>query len=467
MRSRVRVVLAGIALVVLSAGLIRAFDTVGIAVAYKAKMLCSGVFVSGRSEKDVLAELELDDLAPLRFINATLEPSEGVAKASALGLIRRQAAARGGTGCALVPRGTTRAEFRQASTRDPVELWERKPGRPLEEAAPDDSVRLALAPIIDRAFAEPDTGPRRRTQAVVVLHDGRVVAERYAPGISDKTPLLGWSMSKSVMNALIGILVRERRLQLEAPAPIPAWRDPRDPRSSITVNHMLQMTTGLRFDEGMTSLRSDVIRMLLDSDDMASFAMTRELEALPGMRWEYASGTTVLLARVIRNVINNDSAYVCFPRVALFDRIGMSSAVMETDAAGTLVGSSLMYASARDWARFGQLYLNDGMWGGARILPEGWVDYSRTPAMADPSRGYGAHFWLGMPSGPDAPVSALPAGSLQAAGHEGQFVTIVPSNRAVIVRLGRTRFGDAWDQPAFVRAVLDELPAPPPRVSGR
>lgn len=467
MRNRARVVIAGIALVALVAGLIRAVDTLGIAVAYKAKMLCSGVFVSGRAEKDVLAELELDDLAPLRFIRATLEPSEGQVTASALGVVRRQAASRGATGCALVPGGMTRTEFRQASRRDPVELWQRKPGRPLEEAPPDDSVRIALEPVLDRAFAENDTGPQRHTKAVVVLHNGRIVAERYAPGIRAETPLLGWSMAKSVTNALIGILVRERRLQLDAPAPIPAWRDPGDPRNSITVNHMLQMSTGLRFDEGMTSLRSDVIRMLLASDDMASFAMARDLEALPGTRWEYASGTTVLLALVIRNVIDDDSAYVTFPREALFDRIGMHSAVMETDATGTFVGSSLMYATARDWARFGQLYLNDGVWDGRRILPEGWVEYSRTPAAADPSRRYGAHFWLGVPSGADAPVSSLPAGSLQAAGHEGQFVTIVPSHQAVIVRLGRTRYSSTWDQLAFVRAVLDGLPTPPPRVSGR
>jgi CubicO group peptidase (beta-lactamase class C family) len=135
----------------------------------------------------------------------------------------------------------------------------------------------------------------------------------------------------------------------------------------------------------------------------------------------------------------------------------MSSAIIETDAAGTFVGSSLMYATARDWARFGQLYLNDGVWNGERILPEGWVQFTRDPAPADSNRAYGAHFWLGVPSDPGEPVRALTEGALQAAGHEGQYVTILPSHDAVIVRLGRTRYGDAWDQAAFVRDVIERL----------
>ena len=209
----------------------------------------------------------------------------------------------------------------------------------------------------------------------------------------------------------------------------------------------------------MNSLNSDVIRMLFTSDDMAAFAAARDLAAPPGTRWAYASGTTLIIARAIRNVLGSDSAYVRFPRETLFDRIGMSSAVIETDAAGTFVGSSLMYATARDWARFGQLYLNDGTWSGERILPDGWVEFTRTPAPADSSRSYGAHFWLGVPSDPASPATALPDGSLQAAGHEGQYLTILPSHGAVIVRLGRTRYGEAWDQAAFIHAVVDVLNA--------
>lgn len=459
MRSAIRrslLVLAGVALALSVFAMERGFDTLGIAVAYKAKMLCSGVFLTDRRHDHVLLEIERDDLAPLRFIRTSVDVSEGVVKASALGIVRRQAVSRGATGCAIVPRGMTRWEFQAASTRDPMGIWGRASAPALPDAPPDDSIRLALDAVLERAFAEPDSTKPRRTQAVVVMHKGRIVAERYAPGIAPETRLLGWSMTKSVMNALVGVLVLDGRLSLNGPVPLPAWRTPGDPRGAITLDHLLRMTSGLRFNEGMESTRSDVVRMLLANDDMAAFAASRELAAPPGTRWQYASGTSVLIASVIRNALNDDSAYVRFPREALFDRIGMSSAVIETDAAGTFVGSSLMYATARDWARFGLLYLNDGLWNGERILPDGWVGYTRTPTQAN--RGYGAHFWLGVPADPDDPVGALPDGALQAAGHEGQFITIVPSHDAVLVRLGRTRYGDTWDQAAFVQAVLAKLP---------
>lgn len=376
-----------------------------------------------------------------------------------LGFVKRQAATRGATGCALVPRGLTRSEFRQASVRDDSALWGRKPSPPLLVAAPDDSVRRALDDVVTRAFDEPDSAHRRRTQAVVVMQHGRIVAERYAPNITSDTRLLGWSMTKSVMNALVGILVRDGRLALDEPVRLPEWSGARDVRATITMRHLLHMSSGLRLNETMTSLRSDVIRMLLANDDMAGFVASRDLVAPPGSRWAYASGTSVIIARVIRNILANDTAYVRFPREALFDRVGMTSAVIETDAAGTFVGSSLMYATARDWARFGQLYLNDGTWNGERILPEGWVNFTRQPAPADSNRSYGAHFWLGVPSDPGKPVGVLSNGALQAAGHEGQYVTIIPSHDAVIVRLGRTRYGDAWDQAAFVHDVIAKLNA--------
>jgi CubicO group peptidase (beta-lactamase class C family) len=190
---------------------------------------------------------------------------------------------------------------------------------------------------------------------------------------------------------------------------------------------------------------------------MAAYAAGKPLDDPPGARWQYSSGTTVILARAMREVIGDDGAYRQFPRRALFDPLGMSSAVIETDAAGTFVGSSLMYATARDWARFGMLFLRDGVWDGERILPDGWVEYTRTPAPADPARRYGAHFWLDVPDGYRAMGAAIPRDAFHAAGHQGQFVTIVPSRDVVIVRLGGTRHHDAWDQSAFVHDVLASL----------
>jgi hypothetical protein len=173
------------------------------------------------------------------------------------------------------------------------------------------------------------------------------------------------------------------------------------------------------------------------------------------VRWSYSSGTTNIITYAIRHVIG-DSNYLEFPRRALFDRLGMTSAVMETDAAGTFVGSSFMYATARDWARFGLLYLRDGVWAGERILPEGWVAYTRTPAPNAPDQQYGAHFWLRIPEefrcGGDRPP--LPADAFHAIGYEGQFVTIIPSRELVLVRLGLTRYPCAYDHQVFVHSVL-------------
>jgi CubicO group peptidase (beta-lactamase class C family) len=217
------------------------------------------------------------------------------------------------------------------------------------------------------------------------------------------------------------------------------------------------MRSGLGFDEGMASPRSDVVRMLFGAGDTAAFALEKELAFAPGTTWQYASGPTNILARVIRNVLGDDASYLAFPRRALFGPLGMSSAVLETDAAGTFIGSSYMYATGRDWARFGTLYLQDGVWDGRRILPEGWVAYTASPAPADEQGRYGALFWLQVPPEYAGRDARLDAPALHAVGHEGQFVTIVPSRGVVIVRLGRTRYPEAWDHAAFVRDVLAAL----------
>lgn len=289
------------------------------------------------------------------------------------------------------------------------------------------------------------------------MYRSRIVAERYATGIGPDTPLAGWSMTKSVMNALAGILVKQGRLALDEPVPVPEWQQTGDARASITLDHLLRMSSGLRFDEEMASPRSDVMRMLFEVGDAAAFAAKMNLRSSPGTRWQYSSGTSNILARVMRNVLHDETEYLTFPRRALFDRLGMSSAVLETDAGGTFVASSYMYATARDWARFGTLYLQDGVWNGERVLPEGWVTYSTSPAPADNTRRYGAHFWLQIPDEYGGADTWLSAPAFHAAGHEAQFVTIVPSREVVIVRLGRTRYPNAWHHSAFVRDVLAGL----------
>jgi CubicO group peptidase (beta-lactamase class C family) len=293
----------------------------------------------------------------------------------------------------------------------------------------------------------------------VVLYKNQLLAERYADGFTKDTPLLGWSMSKSVANALVGVLVREGKLRLDQAVALPEWRAPGDPRAKITWDHLLRMTSGLEFEEDYSDPLADVTLMLLGVPNAAAFAAAKRLESEPGTRWGYSSGTTNILAYAVRQIVG-EAGYAQFPRRSLFDRLGMGRAVMETDAAGNFVASSFMYATARDWARFGQLYLADGMWAGERILPEGWIAYSRTPAPHAPEGRFGAHFWLRIPEGYSCgrKENALPSDAFHAVGHEGQLLTIIPSRSLVVVRLGLTRYPCGWDHQRFVQSVLQALP---------
>ena len=429
--------------VLVSAGAVYAVRVASILVAYKAKMLCSEVFVAGRDAHVAERELEVDDLTPLKYISTAVDSEARRVTSSVAGIIRHEAVYRESRGCAVRFGPDTvkesAAHLDHGRTADALVV-------PANES---------LRAVLDRAFAEPDPERPRRTRAVVVVHDGHIVAEGYSPGFTVDTPLLGWSMTKTVMNALVGILVKEGRLAVDRPVPIPEWQGADDPRRAITLDHLLHMSSGLRFNESPSNPVSDVTVMLLGSPEAGLYAARKPLAAAPGTTWQYSSGTTNIISRLVRRVINDDVRYLAFPRLALFDRIDMTHVVLEADAGGTFVGSSFMYATARDWARLGQLYVQDGVWEGQRILPEGWVSYTRSPAPADATKHYGAHVWLQVDDYSGDTV--LPADAFHAAGHAGQFVTMIPSARLVVARLGLTRYPDAWDQTAFVRDVLRAL----------
>ena len=430
---------------------------IGIGAAYKAKMLCSEVFVAERDAQEAAADLEIDDLAVLRVINVSLDREARTSTASFLGLVKRMARYREDRGCSIV--------FHSSDERDLAEIprvsLHDAPGPRAASSLPEDlptEINPQLEAAIAEAFEEPDSAHLRRTRAVVVVHKGRVIAERYAPGFGPDTPLPGWSMTKSVLSALVGAAAHQHDISLDASVPIAEWQGPGDPRAFISWRHLLEMSSGLRFDEDMANPLADVTRMLLAERDMAAFAARKDLLATPGSSWRYSSGSSNIVSRALRTILGEDE-YRGFPRRALFDRIGMSSALIESDASGTWVGSSFMYATARDWARFGMLYLKDGIWNGERILPEGWVRFTAAPAPADLREAYGAHFWLSVPDEYNAGSVRLPPDAFHAVGHEGQFVTIIPSGDVVVVRLGRTRYAQAWDHGAFVRAVLRVLEA--------
>jgi CubicO group peptidase (beta-lactamase class C family) len=315
-------------------------------------------------------------------------------------------------------------------------------------------------------LAEPARGPHRWTKSVVIVHDGRIVAERYAPGYGPERRQIGWSLTKSITNALIGILVRQKRLAIDTPVPIAAWSDPNDPRHVITIDNMLRMNSGIAFGQSLyadwLSVFEPTVQMEFDTADQAAFAETARLGAAPGTRWNYSNGNTMLLARLIRDQAGGDAASVLrFAHRELFDKLGMEHVTLEFDGAGTPIGSSHMWATARDWARFGQLYLDDGVAGGERILPEGWVDYSARLTPGSETFGYGAGFWTnrGTTGGAAKRIGlGMPPDSFMGRGSQGQYIVIVPSARLVVVRLGMAHDHDG-DIDGVARLVAEAIAA--------
>jgi len=305
----------------------------------------------------------------------------------------------------------------------------------------------ALKAALDHAFEEPASPPFRRTKAIVVVRDGRVIAERYAPGIGVDTPLLGFSMTKSVINALIGTMTQHGLLSPSYPAPVPEWRNPSDPRREIEVEHLMRMTTGLDLDETNSGFDPSS-RMMYLPDDMAGFAVQAALVAPVGQRWRYSSGTTQILARIVRDGTGGPEQSLAFAWRELFNPLGMRHVTLELDGTGTIQGTTYMLASARDWARFGLLYLNDGVVGGKRILHEDWVD---SCAAATLDTDYAAGFWTNRSEHPHAKgrvQAGIPRDAFFASGDLGQRVFIIPSQRMVVVRLG-----DSVDPSGDIRGV--------------
>ena len=434
--------------VALAAGFAYLLAIAPVGCAYKAKVLCSALFVSGLEvDLERAPEIADDAYKILRLFRARVDRAERSVTCSFLGLRSRTAVYRRGLGATVLSGALWQPE---APVEDP-------PGGadPCPAPAPESG---KLKNWLDDCFPEKNPERLRRTRAVLVLHDGKLVADRYAPGFSRETRLTGWSMTKAVVGALVGVLVRDGRLSLSEKNLLPEWRGTGDPRAEISLDDMLRMRSGLRFEELYGKPLSDVNRMLWLSRDMGAYAAARPLAHPPGSRWKYASGTTNILAKIIRNVVG-ERDYPRFPRRALFEPLGMRSALVEMDSAGNFVGSSHMFATARDWARFGRLYAQGGVWDGRRVLPEGWVELAATPTPQSDGR-YGAHWWLKLPKelgGETEAAKKIPADAFYALGHEDQSVTVIPSKKLVVVRLGLSIYIDAWNHAQFIADLLDVL----------
>jgi CubicO group peptidase (beta-lactamase class C family) len=464
-RKRIVYILAFVGCLLLLQSIYYTWQVIAIGAAYKAKILCSGVFISNRDPREIMGE-DLESI--LGMIDAKVDFATRSVSASFPGVPSQHAIFREQRGCTLLA-GASDAELRESGGAHPIALSLPVPQKkstsvqtiPQLKNLPDAS-REKIAQALDKAFSEKDRKNPVKTRAVIVQYDGRTIAERYAPGFSASTPLSGWSLAKSAMNALVGILVYEGKLSIDRPVAIAEWSGHEDKRKIITLDHLLRMNSGLKFDETNGPFVSDVNVMLLRSRDTAAYALARPLKYDPGTHWQYSSGTTNIISRIIRDCMGGKGAdYQSFPHQSLFDKIGMANAVLESDEAGNFVGSSFMYATARDWARFGQLYLQDGIWEDKRILPEGWVAYSTRPTPTATERPYGAHFWLNRRNSTDSkgyPFEKLPPDLFYASGFEGQYVVIIPSRKLVVVRLGMTKNGKAWDMEAFISDILEAIP---------
>ena len=390
---------------------------------YAAKNLASAVFVSGREANDV-EEIDLN-FSLIRYTSNTVDYDNKTVTSRFL-WSKSTAAYREGYGVTLL-RGITAEELReQRFPKGVLSEGQGKQDSIAQLSLGDSALAERLAPIA-KAFVG-ERAYKGHPFAFVVLHKGGVVAECYDKGIGRDTKLLSWSMAKSFANALIGLMVKDSLLDIHAPMDIPEWQG--DGRKAITLHDLMQMQSGLEWNEDYGA-RSDVNIMLHCERDMGLYALSKPLEHKPGTYWQYSSGTTNIVMRYLRSRFPSEEAFIGYMRSRLFDPLGIVRPVFEQDLSGTFVGSSYLYATARDFARFGQLYLDDGCVDSERILPKGWVDYTRRPAAAS-GKHYGAFFWLnGNGKFPDVPKDMF-----YCDGHDGQDIFIFPSHELVVVVLG-------------------------------
>ncbi|RWD62861.1 MAG: class C beta-lactamase-related serine hydrolase [Mesorhizobium sp.] len=421
---------------------------------YSAKIVCSNVFIAGRDPNEVLA---VDVQAPghplLKLMKVSVDKQRGLVSAGLLWVLGKSVAVeRDGVGCASVPDGDT-GTARQTILRAappaaaalPDALW------PDGERVDAPQNPEASKVVDDAAMA--GAGMR----AIVVVKNGRIVAERYGDGFSAKTPLLGWSMTKTVNAAIVGTLVKDGKMVLDSKGLFAPWKA--DGRAAITLADMMAMSSGLEFNEDYGDV-ADVTRMLYLEPDMAGFANGKPLTGEVGKVFSYSSGTAVMLSRLWQDAIGDKAKALAWPRTALFEPLGMKSAVLETDEQGTFVGSSYLYATAHDWARFGQFLLQGGAWNGNQILPAGFVDWMREPAPASKVYGKG-QVWIEGPGDEESPgagaAAGLPNDTVWMEGHDGQTVAIIPSEQLVVVRLGLTPAKFGYRPQTMVGALVKAL----------
>ena len=423
------------------------YPKLNILTGFAAKNVCSCTYVAGRELESI--EVEDNDFEPVSFADNDLNLIKKTATSSLLGLKKRTAVFKEGLGCTLLPEETQAVK----TFHKPKRFFSQDSAAyPFGSAQPRDTVFAnvnydKLRTAVDFAF-DAEGEEVKRSRAVVVLYNDQLVAERYAPGFTKDTPQQGWSMTKSITSAVLGVLQKQGRVNLEQDNLFAAWKD--DGRSKITLNNLLQMNSGLEWEEDYATI-SDVTKMLFLEENMPEVQLHKPLVGKPNHTWNYSSGTSNLLSGFIRNQFATHQEYLDFWYKELIDKIGMHSMVIETDPAGNYVGSSYSWATPRDWAKFGLLYLHKGKWQGEQILNESWVEYSATPTN-DSEGEYGAHFWLNAGGKyPDVPRDLFSSN-----GFQGQHVFIIPSKDLVVVRFGLAEHPE-FNVNAFLSGIIGAI----------
>jgi CubicO group peptidase (beta-lactamase class C family) len=455
-RSTARIIIA-VCILILFYGIYYCWISFPVATGYSSKVLCSALFVSNRDQQTVIAE----DLGftPMQLVNFEVDKVKRSVTASIWGTARRKAIFRPGCGCTIL-NGVSEEELRSqrwATVAAPEKntdtlVWPL--GDRVTALIPSNIDSTNLVSAVDHVFADTLGEGANITRALIILYDGKIIAERYGKGISRDTRLTGWSMTKSITGAMVGIVTSEKSINIDQRAPVNEWNKRTDPRRAISIKHLLQQTSGLDFDE-VYSKRAHATSMLFLEKDAAAFAASRPLLNSPGTRFSYSSGNTNILSRICR-VWLGDSAYQQYPYLKLFHRIGMYSALLEPDASGTFVGSSYCYATARDWARFGLLFADTGRFAGEQIIPRDYVLASVQATPVSPRGEYGFQWWLNRGAAGDETQRKypdLPADMYYADGYEGQNIFIIPSKKLVIVRLGLTR-AKHWGEVELIKEVM-------------
>jgi CubicO group peptidase (beta-lactamase class C family) len=440
-------------LIIIAGGIWFVWPRLPIITAFAAKGMCSSVFLANKQPKRIIAE----DLSffPINLALTRVDYEEKSATSTVFGLAKRKAVFREGHGAVIVLK-TPKEELQESGFQipDPGYSQDNMPwpkGDVIADTLPAGVNITRLHELIDTCFDAPGSEPLKKTLGIAVVYKNQLMAEKYLDGYDHNTMFHGWSMTKSITGAWAGILVDKGQLTLQEPIGIEAWKN--DERGKISVKNVVQMSSGLDWYENYFTI-SDATVMLMQSEDMLASVTNNKLEYPPGEHWNYSSGDANLLSGIIRNRLNNESVYHTMLYEKLLYPIGMLSTKVETDASGLFVASSYSYGTTRDWARFGLLFLNEGVFAGDTILSQEWVNFMKTPVEASNGK-YAGTFWLQEPEEKNALVDA-PSDIFFADGFLGQRIYIIPSKKLVVVRMG---YGMSnFSMNTFLREIIKTLP---------